>query len=69
VHGRHAGFAHNIAASPHVRLKLRGRWHRGSAGLVPLDPEILAGFSAYARMGPRTLGIDPALVQIDLEAS
>ena len=26
VRGTHAGFAHNIAADPRVRLKMRGRW-------------------------------------------
>jgi deazaflavin-dependent oxidoreductase (nitroreductase family) len=66
VHGRHATFARNIAASPEVRLKLRGRWHSGMASLVPLDPAIVRRFNRYARLGPRSMGIDPALVRIDL---
>jgi deazaflavin-dependent oxidoreductase (nitroreductase family) len=66
VHGRHSDFAHNIAASPAVRLKLRGRWHEGVASLEPMDPAIVARFNAYARSGPKTVGIDPQLVRIEL---
>ena len=66
VHGRHSGFAHNIAAAPEVRLKMRGRWHDGTASLQPLEPALLARFSRYARSGPTTVGIDPALVKVEL---
>jgi hypothetical protein len=34
---------------------------------VPPDPAVLRRFSLYARLGPRTIGIDPALVRIELE--
>lgn len=67
VHGEHAAFAHNIASNPRIRLKLRGRWYEGTAELVALDSETLARFNRYARLGPRTLGIDPKLVRIDLD--
>ena len=67
VHGAKAGFARNIAADPRVRLRLRGRWRDGTARLVDQDPVILERFSTYARMGPRTLGIDPKLVRIELD--
>jgi deazaflavin-dependent oxidoreductase (nitroreductase family) len=67
VHGRHASFARNIAADPGVRLRLGGRWHGGRATLVPPDPAVLSRFSTYARLGPRTLGIDPMLVRIELD--
>jgi len=66
VHGRHASFAWNIAADPRVRLKLVGQWHPGRAALVPLDPTVLSRCSLYARLGPRTIGIDPALIRIEL---
>ena len=49
THGRHASFAHNIAADPRVRLRLRGRWHEGTATLVPLDPAVVRRFNGYAR--------------------
>jgi deazaflavin-dependent oxidoreductase (nitroreductase family) len=66
VHGDHASFARNIAADPRVRLKLRGRWRDGEAELVPAEEEVLRRFNAYARLGPRTLGIEPKLVRIVL---
>ena len=68
VHGEHASFARNIAADQRVRLRLRGSWRRGIATLEPLDPAVVARFGAYARAGPRTLGIEPKLVRIELEA-
>jgi deazaflavin-dependent oxidoreductase (nitroreductase family) len=67
VHGRHAGFAHNLVRSPRVRLKLRGRWYSGTASVEPLDPAVLSRFNRYGRMGPLTLGWDPALVRIELD--
>jgi deazaflavin-dependent oxidoreductase (nitroreductase family) len=66
VHGTHASFVHNIAANPRVRLKLRGRWHEGVATLAPLDPTMLERFNRYARAGPRTFGIEPKLIRIEL---
>jgi deazaflavin-dependent oxidoreductase (nitroreductase family) len=67
VHGDHASFAQNIASNPRVRLKLRGRWWEGTAAVVPLEAGTLARFNRYARLGPRTLGIEPRLVRIELE--
>jgi deazaflavin-dependent oxidoreductase (nitroreductase family) len=67
VHGSRAGFARNIAAEPRVRLRLRGRWREGTARVVDQDPVVLARFNAYARMGPRTLGIEPKLVRVELD--
>ena len=66
VHGTHASFAHNIGANPRVRLKLRGRWLEGTARVFPLDEKVLRRFNRYARGGPRTLGIDPKLIRVDL---
>ena len=67
VRGTHAGFAHNIAADPRVRLKMRGRWRSGTAALVPYDAALVGRFNLYARMGPRTVGFEPALVRVDLD--
>jgi deazaflavin-dependent oxidoreductase (nitroreductase family) len=67
VHGDHASFARNIAADPRVRLKLRGRWREGTASVVPLDPAVVSRFSRYARMGPRSLGIGPRLIRVELQ--
>ena len=52
VHGRHARFAHNIACSPRVRLKLRGRWYTATASIEPMDPAVVNRFNRYGRMGP-----------------
>jgi deazaflavin-dependent oxidoreductase (nitroreductase family) len=67
VHGRHARFAHNIARSPRVRLRLKGRWYEGTASIEPMDPAVVSRFNRYGRMGPVTLGWDPALVRIELD--
>jgi deazaflavin-dependent oxidoreductase (nitroreductase family) len=67
VHGRQANFVKNLIKNPAVRVQHRGRWRNGRASVERLDPKRLAQFNVYARMGPRTLGIDPELVRVDLE--
>ena len=67
VHGRHSAMAYNIEANPRVRLKMRGRWHEGTAALADMDERILGGFSRYAQSGPRTVGIEPKLIRIELD--
>ena len=67
VHGDHSAFARNIAANPRVRFRLRGRWHDGTASVVPLDDATVARFNAYARSGPRGIGIEPKLVRVELD--
>lgn len=67
VHGAHASYAHNIAADQSVRLRLHGRWRRGTATLVPLDDAILRRFNRYARLAAGRTGIDPMLVRVELE--
>lgn len=69
VHGHHASFARNIESDRRVRLKLRGRWHHGIAALVPLDDEVLRRFNRYARLGPRTVGIDSMLLRVELDGA
>lgn len=66
VHGRHASWVKNLEHSPTVRLRLNRRWRTGSASIVAYDPLIIARFNRYARSGPPTVGIDPALIRIDL---
>jgi deazaflavin-dependent oxidoreductase (nitroreductase family) len=66
VHGRHANWVRNIEASAEVRIKLSGRWHAARASVHDYDEAILRRFSRYARSGPRTLGIDPVLVRVEL---
>jgi hypothetical protein len=45
-----------------------GRWRDGTAELAPLDPQMLARFRRYARLGPATLGIDSMLVRVELDS-
>jgi deazaflavin-dependent oxidoreductase (nitroreductase family) len=66
VHGRHAHWVRNLEATPEVRIKLSGRWHRAHATVHEYDEAMARRFNAYARSGPRTLGIDPVLVRVDL---
>jgi deazaflavin-dependent oxidoreductase (nitroreductase family) len=66
VHGAHASFVKNLLVEPRVRIKIRGEWLAGRAELQPLDRERLSEFNRYARGGPRTMGIDPALVRIQV---
>lgn len=66
VHGRHAHWVRNLEATPSVRIKLSGRWHHGRAAILPYDQAAADRFNVYARGGPRTLGIDPVLVRVEL---
>jgi deazaflavin-dependent oxidoreductase (nitroreductase family) len=67
VHGEHSTFARNIAANPRVRLRVGRRWRAGTASLTDLDEGVMRRFSRYAQAGPRTVGIDPKLVRIELD--
>jgi deazaflavin-dependent oxidoreductase (nitroreductase family) len=67
VHGRHSTWVRNLESSPRVRLQVAHRWRTGTASVLLLDPETLKRFNVYARSGPRTLGIDPLLVRVDLD--
>lgn len=66
VHGRHAHWVRNLETTPEVRIKLSGRWHRAHASVHEYDEATVRHFNLYARTGPRTLGIDPALVRVEL---
>lgn len=65
VHGRHAAWVLNIEAHPAVRLRFRRRWREGTATVHQVDPRIAARFNAYARSGPRLMGLDPLMVRVD----
>jgi deazaflavin-dependent oxidoreductase (nitroreductase family) len=66
VHGRHSTWVRNVEASPDIRIRIRGRWRAGTAAVVPWDEAVVRRFNRYARLGPATLGIDPALVRVDV---
>lgn len=66
VHGTHASWVKNLEESPRVRLRVNRRWRTGTASVERYDPEIVRRFNRYARSGPVTVGIDPALIRVDL---
>ena len=66
VHGTHAAWVKNLQDSPTVRLRVKRRWRTGTASVVQYDPAIIRRFNRYARSGPVTVGIDPALIRVDL---
>ena len=66
VHGRRASWVKNLEHSPTVRLRFKRRSRTGTASVVRYDPEIIRRFNRYARSGPATVGIEPALIRIDL---
>lgn len=66
VHGRHASWVTNIDDSPTVRLRVKRRWRTGTASVVRYEPAIIRRFNRYARSGPAMVGIDPALIRVDL---
>ena len=66
VHGRHADWVRNLEVNPEVRMKLSGRRYHARATVYEYDESIARRFNAYARSGPKTLGIDSALVRVEL---
>jgi deazaflavin-dependent oxidoreductase (nitroreductase family) len=67
VHGRHSTWVRNLESSPQVRVQVALRWRTGTAAVLRLDPKILERFNLYARSGPRTVGLDPLLVRVNLD--
>ena len=67
VHGRKTTWVKNLEAAAEIRIKIGGRWRTARASVMPTyDPAVVSRFNGYARTGPRTLGIDPALVRVEL---
>jgi deazaflavin-dependent oxidoreductase (nitroreductase family) len=75
-HGRRAGWAHNIAADPKVRVRVNNRWHSGTAAFVPGDDVVararsFGGTSKLAQsataLGMRALQSDPISVRITFD--
>jgi hypothetical protein len=59
----------NIQANPNVRVRLRGRWHKGVAQLVPDDDpqERLKSLPQFNSFGVRTFGTNLLTIRVDLE--
>lgn len=75
-HGRRAGWAHNIAANPHVRVRVNGEWRTGTATFQP-DDDVRARactFGGAGRLGQsatawtmRAMESDPISVRITFD--
>ena len=66
--GTGSQYIKNIQADPRVRLRLRGKWHTGTAHLLPDDDTVarLKALPALNSFGVKTFGTDLHTVRIDL---
>jgi deazaflavin-dependent oxidoreductase (nitroreductase family) len=66
--GEKSQYVKNIKANPNVRVRLRGRWHKGVAHLVPDDDptarlQSLPQFNSFA---VRAFGTNLLTIRVDL---
>ncbi|BBX71282.1 nitroreductase/quinone reductase family protein [Mycolicibacterium psychrotolerans] len=61
-------YVRNIKADPQVRVRLNGRWHRGTAHLMPDDdPQArMRTLPRFNNVGVRTFGTRLLTVRVDL---
>lgn len=66
--GEKSQYVRNIKANPNVRVRLRGRWHSGTAHLVPEDDphERLRSLPRLNSFGVRTFGTNLLTIRVDL---
>jgi len=67
--GDRSQYVRNIAADPRVRLRLRGRWHTGTAHPMPDDdPHArLRDQPSFNAFGVRTFGTNLLTIRVDLD--
>ncbi|MDQ1046426.1 nitroreductase/quinone reductase family protein [Streptomyces sp. V4I2] len=66
--GERSQYVRNIKADPRVRVRIRGRWHTGTAHLLP-DDDPVARLRSLPRLnsaGVRVLGTGLLTVRVDL---
>ncbi|WP_410869739.1 nitroreductase/quinone reductase family protein [Nocardia sp. A7] len=68
-HGAASAYVRNIDANPRVRLRLRFRWHTGTAHPLPADDSRarLRQLPRFNSMMVRALGTDLLTIRIDLD--
>ena len=67
--GERSQYVRNIRADPRVRVRLRGRWHTGTAHLLP-DDDTAARLRALPRLNSaavRVIGVGQLTVRVDLD--
>ncbi|MGV0791528.1 nitroreductase/quinone reductase family protein [Mycolicibacterium sp. XJ1819] len=67
--GDRSQYVKNIAANPRVRVRLKGKWHSGTAHPVPDDDprERLRSLPRFNSMGVRTFGSNLLTIRVDLD--
>jgi deazaflavin-dependent oxidoreductase (nitroreductase family) len=68
-HGKASDYVRNIKANNRIRIRIAGRWHTGTAHLLP-DDDAAARLRALPRFNSavvRALGTDLLTVRIDLD--
>jgi deazaflavin-dependent oxidoreductase (nitroreductase family) len=67
--GDRSQYVRNIAANPRVRVRVRGRWHSGTAVLLP-DDDARARLAELPRMNSaavRAMGDNLLTIRVDLD--
>lgn len=66
--GDRSQYVRNIAADPRVRVRLHGRWHRGTAHPLPDDDphERMQALPRFNNLGVRTFGTHLLTIRVDL---
>ncbi|NEA64606.1 nitroreductase/quinone reductase family protein [Streptomyces sp. SID12488] len=67
--GEKSQYVRNIKSNPRVRVRVGGRWHKGTAHLLPNDDPIarLRTLPKVNSTGVRTLGTNLLTVRVDLD--
>jgi deazaflavin-dependent oxidoreductase (nitroreductase family) len=67
--GERSQYVRNIEANPRVRVRVRGRWHSGTATLLPDDdaPARLAELPRMNSAAVRAMGDNLLTIRVDLD--
>ncbi|MEU6508696.1 MULTISPECIES: nitroreductase family deazaflavin-dependent oxidoreductase [unclassified Streptomyces] len=67
--GHKSQYVRNIQADPRVRVRIAGRWHHGTAHLLPDDDPVtrLRALPRFNSAAVRAFGTDLLTVRVDLE--
>ncbi|MFF7643554.1 nitroreductase/quinone reductase family protein [Streptomyces canus] len=67
--GERSQYVRNIQADPRVRVRIRGRWHTGTAHLMPDDDTAvrLRSLPVLNSLSVRAIGADQLTVRVDLD--
>ena len=66
--GERSQYVRNIKADPRVRVRIRGRWHTGTAHLLPDDDPLtrLRALRSLNSAAVRVIGVGQLTVRVDL---